>query len=129
MSTDFRDLDVLREECRNGASFGFTGKQAIHPDQIPVIHEAFSPSKESIEYSARLLRKFVEEGSEGRRGSWEFEGKMVDKPVIDNARRIINMAVALDVEKSTALPIQQLLESSWPLRIKGRDTPLEEQNI
>jgi citrate lyase beta subunit len=53
----------------------------------------------------------VEEGSEGQRGSWEFEGKMVDRPVIDNARRIIDLAVALDVEKATALPIQQLLQS------------------
>lgn len=98
-------MDVLRSECEQGASFGFTGKQVIHPAQIPIVHEAFSPSKDAIEHAARLLTKFVEEASEGKRGSWEFEGKMVDKPVITKAKKVLTLASNLNVEKDTAAPV------------------------
>lgn len=95
-------MDVLRAECEQGASFGFTGKQVIHPDQIRIVNESFSPSKKVIEHAARLLTKFVEEASEGKRGAWEFEGKMVDKPVISKAKKTLTLASNLNVEKDIA---------------------------
>lgn len=98
MSTNFRDLDALRLECEQGASFGFTGKQVIHPNQISVVHEAFSPSATSIDWAERLLTQYVEETSSGKRGAWEFEGKMVDRPVILKAENIIQFAYNYGIE-------------------------------
>lgn len=90
-------METLSTECQQGSQFGFTGKQAIHPTQIPVIHEAFSPSKQTVDHAERLLQKYSEEESGGKRGAWEFEGKMVDRPVIINAIRVLQLAVNYSV--------------------------------
>jgi citrate lyase subunit beta-like protein len=105
VSTDYKNLDILRTECEEGSQFGFTGKQAIHPSQIPIINSSFSPSREAIGYAARLLRRYCAEAEDGKRGAWEFEGKMVDMPVIQKARWILRLAVNLDVERDIAKPI------------------------
>ena len=97
VSTNFRDMDTLRAECQQGSQFGFTGKQAIHPTQIPIIHEAFSPSKESVDHAERLLEKYIAEESGDRRGAWEFEGKMIDRPVVLNAIRVLRLAFNYNV--------------------------------
>jgi citrate lyase beta subunit len=98
-------LDALRAECEQGASFGFTGKQTIHPNQIPVIHEAFSPSKESVQHATRLLQQYIKEVAGKKRGAWEFEGKMVDQPVIRKAKKTLELGVAYNIEKSEAEPV------------------------
>jgi citrate lyase subunit beta-like protein len=99
VSTNFRDLDALKQECEQGASWGFTGKQAIHPSQIDVIHTAFSPSPESITNAKELLTQYLTEISQSRRGAWEFKGKMVDRPVIRHARRQLTIASSLNIDK------------------------------
>jgi citrate lyase subunit beta-like protein len=45
---DFKSLQILREECKEGKDWGFTGKQAIHPDQVEIIQTEFSPSKSQV---------------------------------------------------------------------------------
>lgn len=45
---DFKSRDVLREECKEGKEWGFTGKQAIHPAQVDIIQQEFSPSKSQV---------------------------------------------------------------------------------
>jgi citrate lyase subunit beta-like protein len=106
-------MDSLRAECLQGASFGFTGKQAIHPAQIPTIHEAFSPSKESVEHAERLLQQYLKEDAASRRGAWEFEGKMIDKPVITLALRTLRLAVNLKVASPEA---SETLEKASQMR-------------
>lgn len=91
--TDFKDPSKLLVECQQGASFGFTGKQAVHPNQIAVINEAFSPSQETISAAERMLNKYMDESRQGNRGSFEFEGKMIDKPVISKAIRVLQSAI------------------------------------
>jgi citrate lyase subunit beta-like protein len=118
VSTDFKNLDVLRVECQEGSSFGFTGKQAIHPSQIPIIHDAFSPSRETIEHAARLIRQYCAESETGKRGAWEFEGKMVDMPVIKKAKHILTLAVNLNVEKDIAKPVLDMMRE----QDKGEDS-------
>ena len=79
-----------------------------------------------IYHAARLLSKYVEEASGGKRGSWEFEGKMVDKPVISKAKMTLKLASNLNVEKDTAEPVLEqvrLLEES--LRESSEETPGE----
>jgi len=120
-------MDALRAECEQGASFGFTGKQVIHPDQIPIVHEAFSPSKEAIDHAARLLSKYVEEASEGKRGSWEFEGKMIDKPVISKAKKTLNLAFNLNVEKDTIAPVLEQVRQLEEEHEKSNGTSTEKE--
>uniref|UniRef100_A0A8V0XPS2 Citramalyl-CoA lyase, mitochondrial n=1 Tax=Gallus gallus TaxID=9031 RepID=A0A8V0XPS2_CHICK len=57
---DFRDEDGLRRQSREGASMGFTGKQVIHPNQIAVVQEQFSPSPEKIKWAQELMSAFEE---------------------------------------------------------------------
>lgn len=54
----FKDLDGLKKQCEQGAKFGFTGKQVIHPGQIDIIQNAFLPSKEKIDWAIGLLEAF-----------------------------------------------------------------------
>jgi citrate lyase subunit beta-like protein len=111
VSTNFRNTEVLRGECRQGSEFGFTGKQAIHPTQIPIIHEAFSPSKEAVEHAERLLGKFLEEEAGQGRGAWEFEGKMVDRPVIGKAMRVLKLAINFNIVPDEARSSELLKKS------------------
>jgi citrate lyase subunit beta-like protein len=112
VSTNFRDIEALRAECKQGKEYGFTGKQAIHPNQIDVIHETFSPSQEEVAHAVRLLTEFVKESQEGRRGSWEFEGQMVDKPVISLARRALYLAKEFDMDKNVVEPLLEQVEKT-----------------
>ncbi|CAI8022751.1 Citramalyl-CoA lyase, mitochondrial [Geodia barretti] len=58
VSTNFSDLTALREQADEGARMGFNGKQVIHPAQVPVVQEAFSPSEERVEWASRLISAF-----------------------------------------------------------------------
>ena len=64
-------------ECRNAAAQGFTGKLTIHPSQIPVVNEAFTPDTEAIDEAIRLTEAFDKAQSLGQIAI-RFEGKMVD---------------------------------------------------
>jgi citrate lyase subunit beta-like protein len=88
-------------ECEQGASFGFTGKQVIHPSQLSIVHEAFSPSLKVVEHAIRLMERNSKEVTSG---AWEFEGKMVDQPVIKNATHTIFLAHRLKVHTEIVGP-------------------------
>jgi len=89
--TDIDDTNGLIEDTRRAKSIGFNGKLIINPRQIPIVHELFSPGREEIEQAQAILS--AAEAAEARgEGVFSFKGKMVDKPVIDRARRIIRSA-------------------------------------
>ena len=106
-------MDVLRAECEQGASFGFTGKQAIHPSQIPIIQETFAPAKETVNHAIRLLSQYVKEMGERKRGAWEFEGKMIDRPVIRKARQTVRLGQTYGIEKAAAESVLEQLSRTW----------------
>ncbi|KAK6529432.1 hypothetical protein TWF281_008608 [Arthrobotrys megalospora] len=85
---DFRDLEVLKRECEEGVYLGFEGKQAIHPDQIDTINKVFSLSAEEVEWATALLEAVKKNDADGT-GAFEFEGKMVDRPVFRKAENIL----------------------------------------
>ena len=55
---DFRNLDALRVECELAKTLGYVGKAAIHPAQVPVIHEVFTPSVDEVEHHRRIIEAF-----------------------------------------------------------------------
>ena len=86
---DFRDLEGLAAEARYDRQGGFTGKIAIHPDQVPVINEAFTPSDDEVAYATRVVALFAENPDAGTLG---LDGKMLDKPHLTQAEQILAMA-------------------------------------
>lgn len=91
--TNFRDLDELEQDCQEGAAMGFTGKQVIHPAQIPVVQKAFSPSEQVVAHAWRVLKAAETAKLEGK-GAFALDGQMVDLPVIKRAESILARAKA-----------------------------------
>ncbi|XP_074185592.1 citramalyl-CoA lyase, mitochondrial isoform X2 [Rhinolophus sinicus] len=71
---DFRDGEGLLRQSREGAAMGFTGKQVIHPNQIAVVQEQFSPSPEKIKWAEELIAAFKEHQQLGKRATGERTG-------------------------------------------------------
>jgi citrate lyase subunit beta/citryl-CoA lyase len=85
---DVRDDESLRKEACFVRNLGFTGKLAIHPRQVPIINEAFSPSEEELTQAARIAEAFNASDA----GVVTVDGKMVDEPVVRRARRLLALA-------------------------------------
>jgi len=90
---DFRNPDGLRVECELARTLGYVGKVAIHPSQIEVINDVFTPSPEVVEYQQKVLAAFEEAEAEGK-ASIAVDGKMVDYAVARVARAILARADA-----------------------------------
>jgi len=84
---DFRDSEGLRAESRAAARAGFTGKIAIHPDQVPIINEAFTPTAEDVAHARRVIEAFA-----AGAGTVALDGKMLDMPHLKQAQRVLAMA-------------------------------------
>lgn len=91
---DFRNLDALRIECELAKRVGYVGKAAIHPAQIPVIHDVFTPSADEVAEQEQLLASFEEAVSHGS-ASINIDGRMVDYAVARRARSILARAESL----------------------------------
>jgi len=91
---DFRDMAGFEAECAAAERDGFTAKMAIHPDQVPVINAAFTPSREAIERSTAIVSAFE---AAGHPGVVAIEGKMVDRPHLRLAERLLARAKAAGV--------------------------------
>ena len=90
---DFRNLDALRVESELARTLGYTGKVAIHPAQVPVINDVFTPSADVVEYQRKVLAAFEEAEAAGE-ASIAVDGKMVDYAVARVARTVIERAEA-----------------------------------
>jgi citrate lyase subunit beta/citryl-CoA lyase len=83
----FRDLDGLACYAARARRDGFTGMMAIHPDQVPVINAAFTPSAAEIAYARAVVAAF--DASPGA-GALAIEGRMIDRPHLLQAQRILD---------------------------------------
>jgi citrate lyase subunit beta/citryl-CoA lyase len=88
---DIKDTEGLRRDCLEGAWMGFTGKITIHPSQIEIVNEIFTPSAEEIAESKALLEAFEENQKAGKM-AFSFKGQMVDVPHLTRARTILERA-------------------------------------
>jgi citrate lyase beta subunit len=90
---DFRDIEGLRAEAQQGAGLGFSGKQIIHPDQAIPVQEAFTPSDQAIAYAQRVIETFEASQKEDK-GAYALDGKMIDRPLLRNAQKVMERAKA-----------------------------------
>src|SRR6185436_4051103 len=83
---DFRDAQGFREEARLAARDGFTGKLAIHPDQVATINDVFTPTPDEIARAEAIVQLFVDNPDAG---ALSLDGQMVDRPHLTRARRLL----------------------------------------
>lgn len=85
---EIRDPARFLEDAGVGRQLGYTGKMCVHPSQVELAHHVFTPSSEEADWSRRLLRAY-EAAERAGRGTIDFEGQMVDAPLLKRARAIL----------------------------------------
>lgn len=88
---DIENPERLRKDAKRARAVGFTGKMAIHPDQVSVINETFSPSADEVA-AARKILEAGEAASARGEGAFRLDGRMVDAPVIRRAQRVLALS-------------------------------------
>ena len=88
---DLKDREALKADARRAKQLGFQGKLCIHPNQIEPCHEVFSPTREEILYAERVIQAFDEAEARGI-AAIHLDDKFVDYPVVEKARRVLNLA-------------------------------------
>jgi citrate lyase subunit beta / citryl-CoA lyase len=88
---DYSDNDAFLEVVRNSARFGLEGASCIHPKNVAMLNLGFSPVPEEVAYARKMVELDAKYAADGR-GSWELDGKMIDIPVVERAKRLVNRA-------------------------------------
>ena len=89
---NIRDLDGLADYAARGVRDGYTGMMALHPDQVMIINAAFSPSDDSVDHARAIIAAFA---ANPGAGVLELDGKMIDKPHLIQARKIVAAAAKI----------------------------------
>lgn len=89
LSVDFKDMKALAADVQNARREGFSGKLAIHPDQVEVINQGFTPSAHDLSHAQRIVDAFAQ--AQGA-GAVQLDGKMVDKPHLTQALRLLQLS-------------------------------------
>ncbi len=96
---DIKNTKGLKQECKTAADMGFTAKLTIHPDQIDIVNEAFTPSAAEIEAATALVAAFEEQQAAGKM-AFKFDGEMVDVPHLKRAQQVLALARRADTASS-----------------------------
>lgn len=94
---DLKDAEGLCGFARQSRRLGFSGMSLIHPSQIDPINSVFSPTPEEIEYARQVVKAYEEAVARGD-GSISFGGQLIDRPIVERARRALEMARMLGVQ-------------------------------
>lgn len=90
--TDVIDEEGLEADCIRARNLGMTSKSAIHPNQIPIINRIFSPTSKQIAQALKII-----EASASETGVFSLDGKMIDKPIIERSKKLIEKAKRFDL--------------------------------
>lgn len=90
---DFNDPAGLRVEAEQARDLGYRGKMVIHPNQVATVNDAFTPSDKEVEHARRVVAAAEAAQKEGR-GAFALDGKMIDRPLILQARLVLDIARA-----------------------------------
>jgi citrate lyase subunit beta/citryl-CoA lyase len=89
--TALRDEDRFRQDAQFALDVGFGGKMCVHPSQVPVCNSLFTPTAEAVDRAQRLLACY-EDALEAGRATADFEGQMIDGPLVAQARQVLERA-------------------------------------
>ncbi len=101
----FGDWEKFRAMVRRSRDFGFMGAGCIHPGQVAIVNEEYKPRDEEVAYARKLIGADEEAKRQGR-GSFAVDGKMVDIPIIERARRLIARHEAIVAREARTLAAQ-----------------------
>ena len=90
-----KEHDAFRSSCLNILGLGFQGKMCIHPDQVPVTNETFTPDPEEVKWSQRVIDEFAKAEKAGI-ASIQIDGYFVDYPIVEKAQRTVDIANLLE---------------------------------
>ena len=94
----FSDLEAFRRMVRRSRQFGFMGAGCIHPGQVPIVNQEYSPSAEEAAYARRVIEESTRAEAAGR-ASFAIDGKMIDVPVVVRARRLLERLAAIEARE------------------------------
>ena len=94
---DIHNTTALIAECNQSYSFGYTGKQCIHPKQVEILEQQYVGGSERVEWSKRVVEGWAENERVGV-GAWTLDGKMIDLPTVKNAQKVLAHARACGVD-------------------------------
>lgn len=93
---DVYNLEGFRQEVTDSKDMGFDGKSVVHPLQIGIVHEIYTPSEEQIAHAVKVLACY-KDAVENHRGVLTVDGKMIDGPIVVRAQRIVAQAKAAGI--------------------------------
>jgi citrate lyase subunit beta/citryl-CoA lyase len=85
---DFRDLEAFRATIRRARRLGFAGASCIHPSQVAILNEEYRPSPDEVAKADRIVAAYDAATAAGI-GAIELDGKMIDVPVVERAKRVL----------------------------------------
>jgi citrate lyase subunit beta/citryl-CoA lyase len=99
---DFSDWEKFRVMVRRARRFGFDGAGCIHPGQVKIVNEEYTPSGAEVAYARKVIQMDKEAAAAGR-GSFQIDGKMIDIPVVVRAERLIRRYEAIKAREAKTL--------------------------
>ena len=97
----FGDWDAFRAMVHRSRAFGFMGASCIHPGQVPIVNQEFSPSEAELAFATRVVDGAAAEAASGR-GSFAIDGKMIDVPVVRRAQQLLDRHAAIEAREANA---------------------------
>jgi malyl-CoA/(S)-citramalyl-CoA lyase len=94
---DFNDADGYLDAARRGAAMGYEGKWAIHPSQIDLANDVFSPPAAEVDRARRILAALEQAAAEGR-GAAQLDGRMIDAASARMAENVVNTDAAIQAK-------------------------------
>lgn len=98
---DYKDPDVFRATIARSRRLGFRGASCIHPAQVAILNDEFAPSAEEVAHARGMLAAYDQAMAEGR-GSAEYEGKMIDVPIVERARELLGIDEQIEERRRRA---------------------------
>jgi citrate lyase subunit beta/citryl-CoA lyase len=99
---DFSDWEKFRLMVRRARRFGFDGAGCIHPGQVKIVNEEYTPSEQEVAYARKVVQMDKEAAAAGR-GSFQIDGKMIDIPVVVRAEKLIRRYEAIRQREAKTL--------------------------
>jgi citrate lyase subunit beta / citryl-CoA lyase len=96
---NYADLEGLAHSAREAYRVGFRGAGLIHPLQVPICNEAYAPPPQQVEWSRRVIEAF-EDGVARGTASVSVDGRMIDIPIVEKARRLLARADAIAAKEA-----------------------------
>jgi citrate lyase subunit beta/citryl-CoA lyase len=95
----FGDWEAFGRMVRRSRQFGFMGAGCIHPGQVPIVNREYSPSAEEAAHARRVIDENAKAEAAGR-ASFAIDGKMIDVPVVERARRLLDRVTAIEAREA-----------------------------